>query len=346
MYLVLLGAISLFAITFLNDKYKNGRKYFCVATAILLILYASLRSKDLYPDTPGYYSVYLNISQYGFNKVLTLFDGGTKNPTFYFLGWIFSKAFPDAQMWLAFLSILYIVAIIYLISKESKNPYVSVIIFLSLGYFTFSLTGLRQALAMTLMVPAYFMAKRHKPIKFILIVLLAYLFHNTALIFLLIYPIRNLKFGWFHVFFISACLVVSLFFKSQFKEFIGEVFKDSYLGGYSDNDKSLNFSGIIIQLAIFVFSLFYYKNITAKNKDVLILYNCAFLGLSFQLFSIVVAEMFRVSMYFSIFNLILIPLAIVSEPKTRWQNIESILITVVLLAYILIGRVPEYSFFW
>ncbi len=346
MYLVLLGTIIVFASIFSNNNYKSGRKYFCVIAAILMILYSALRSEYLYSDTPGYVDSYIKISKYSFSQALDLFKTDMKNPSFYFLGWIVSRVFPSGQVWLAFLSILYIVAIMYLIYKESKIPFISVIVFLSLGYFTFSLTGLRQALAMTLMVPAYFMAKSDKPIKFVLIILLAYLFHNSALVFLLIYPIRNLKFGWFHVLFIGCCLVVSLFLKSQFKEFIGEVFKDSYYGGYSESDKVLNFSGIIIQLAIFIFNTFYYKNITTKNKSTLILYNCAFLGLSFQLFSIVVAEMFRISMYFSIFNLILIPISIVSEPNEKWRNVEMILVIAVLLAYVLIGRIPSYSFFW
>jgi hypothetical protein len=346
MYLVLLGAIGVSACIFLNNSYKDGRKYFCVTTAILMILYASLRSKYLYTDTPGYVEKYLSISKYSFIEALNLFDADMKNPSFYFLGWIVGKVFSSGQVWLAFLSILYIVAFMHLIYKESKIPLISVIVFLSLGYFTFSLTGLRQALAMTLIVPAYYFAKNNKIVNFILVVLLAYLFHNSALIFLLIYPIRNLKLGWFHVLSMGICLAFSLIFKSEFKAFIGEIFKDSHYGGYSESNKVLNFSGIIIQLAIFAFNLLYYKNNLTKNKGSLILYNCAFLGLSFQLFSLVIAEMFRVSMYFSIFNIVLIPLSIIAEPNEKWRKVEMILITVVLLAYIFVGGLPNYSFFW
>ena len=78
----------------------------------------------------------------------------------------------------------------------------------------------------------------------------------------------------------------------------------------------------------------------------MILYNCAFLGLSFQLLSIVIAEMFRISMYFSIFNIVLIPLSIMAEPDQKWCKVEMILITVVLLAYLFVSGIPQYSFFW
>lgn len=346
MFLILLVLIVILACIFSNEKYSNGKKYFIIGSAILLILYASLRGININSDVKGYLSQYAKFSKYSFNEILEIFKSDIKYPLFYLLGWFVSRVFPSGQVWLAFLSVLYIIAFMFLIYKESKMPLISVVVFLSLGYFTFSLTGLRQALAMTLIVPAYYFAKNSKIIKFILVVLLAYLFHNSALIFLLIYPMRNLKLGWFHALFIGICLAFSFIFKSEFKALIGVVFEDSYYGGYSESNKTLNFSGIIIQLAIFVFNLFYYKNVTNKSKRVMILYNCAFLGLSFQLLSIVIAEMFRISMYFSIFNIVLIPLSIMAEPDQKWCKVEMILITVVLLAYLFVSGIPQYSFFW
>lgn len=346
MFLILLGAISIFALALLNNKYKKGSKYFCVITGILLILYAALRSKNLYPDTPLYFKRQQEIATYDFSQALDLYRSDLKNPSFYFLGWLVSRVFADAQYWFAFIAIVTVIPIVFLTYKDSSLPYISIITYLSLGFFTFGLTGLRQALAMAFIVPAYYLAKDGKFFKFLIVIFISSLFHDSAWIFLLIYPMRNLKFGWFHVLFFGLCLAGAFIFKEQFKQFIGEIFQDSYLGDYKETEKQLNFSGIIIQLVIFVFNLFYYKNLTGKNKNALILYNCAFLGLSFQFFSLVIAEMFRVSMYFSVFNIILIPLSIMAEPNKKWRRIEQVLVAMVLLAYIVIDRIPEYQFFW
>lgn len=345
-YLILLILIVFCAIIFSKANSTNRNKYFTIGVACLLILYSSFRGIDYNSDMGEYIASFNQYSNYTFKQILQLYNLDIKSPTYHFVGWIVAKISGSEQIWLSIIAVFFVSTVSYLIYKESKLPFVSFIAFLSLGFFLFSLTGLRQTVAMGFLIISYFSAKDNKFFKFLFFVLVASLFHDSALIFLILYPIRNLKFGWFHVFFISACLVVSLFFKSQFKEFLGELFKDSYFGIYADSDKALNFSGIIMQLAIFTFNLFYYKGVTNKNKNALILYNCAFLGLSFQLFSIVIAEMFRISRYFAIFNLVLIPLSIMAEPSKKWRNVETVLITTVLFVYIFVFGLPSYTFFW
>jgi hypothetical protein len=269
-----------------------------------------------------------------------------KNPTFHLLGWFVSRIFPDGQWWLAFIGATYAFAGVHVIYKESESPLLSVIAWLALGFFMFSLSGLRQTLALSITMLAYFPAKNRKMWKFIFLVAIATLFHSSAIIFLLVYPFAQKKLGYMHLIIAGVVLVAFLGFQGQVRSLIASVFEDSYLGGYADQDATLSFAGFIIQVLMFAFSLLYYPNVVKKHENAKILYNLSFIGMLFQLFTALIAEMFRVSMYFSFFNVLLIPLAIQSEPSKSMRQILTVMIGVIFVVYMFRAGVPAYEFFW
>lgn len=66
-----------------------------------------------------------------------------------------------------------------------------------------------------------------------------------------------------------------------------------------------------------LFCIFYYKeNIREESKDIS-LYNLMFMGLVFQTFTPIIGEFFRISMYFSILNIALIPNTLIMEKIRR-----------------------------
>ncbi|MBR6737918.1 MAG: EpsG family protein [Clostridia bacterium] len=345
MYLICLLVIVVFATIFLS-KQLNSKKAFLVVAAIVLILYAGLRTPSYSGDVESYVNKFNTYKLFSFNEIINLYSANTKNPSFHFLGWLFSRVFDSAQLWLAFIGAVYVICTIHVIFKESESPLLSVIVLLALGYFAFTLSGLRQSMAMSFTMLAYFPAKNRKIFKFVLLVLIASLFHLSALIFLLVYPFANKKLGWSH--FIVGCVafVAFFFFQGQIRRIIANLLEDSYLGGYADRYVTITMSGLIIQVAIFIFNLFYYKKVINKNGKAKILYNLAFFGIIFQLFASMIAEMFRISMYFSVFNILLIPLSLSVENNKKIKNVLSILIYATLFVYMFRDGIPDYTFFW
>ncbi len=346
MYLVLYGVIFAFAGIFLLKKDGNGKKAFAIAVGVALFLYAALRSPTYSGDVAGYVKKFNLYKQYSFVEMLELYSTDVKNPTYHLLGWFVSRAFDDAQWWLAFIGAIYAFAGSYVIYKESELPMISSIAWIALSFFSFSLTGLRQTIALSLTMPAYFSAKNRKLLSFLLLVALATLFHSSAFIFLIIYPIANKKIGIYHVAVALVVLVAFAAFQGQVRNFITQFFDDSYLGGYADSETKLTLVGFIVQLAIFAFGLWYYPNVTREREGVDIIYNLSFIGVILQLFSSMIAEFFRVSMYFSFFNVLLIPLAIKSEPKKKTRIMLYVFICGVLLLYAFRNGIPNYRFFW
>lgn len=88
-------------------------------------------------------------------------------------------------------------AVVFLVYRaiylQSGNLVWGVFIFLFGGFLFFSTNGVRQALAVAILLNALPFATRSEPIKYAAVVAIAALFHSTALIFLPLYLLREWK---------------------------------------------------------------------------------------------------------------------------------------------------------
>ena len=245
MILLCISGMFLCGWLFLPAK-GNGKKYFVISSCAILFLYAALRAHGLQPDIPVYVDYYNKYSKLSLIQILGFFGSDHKDPFYYVFSWLFSRIFPNAQWWLAFVALVYIIAFGVLVYRESENPILSFLAFLALGYFEFSLSGLRQTLALSFTMLSFFSIKKKKWKSFVFMVLLASLFHRSALIFLIVYPIAHIKLGRTHV--IVAIVVGVMFFmgESYIRAFLQRYLTGSQYEGYIDRTVGLTISGFII----------------------------------------------------------------------------------------------------
>jgi len=344
-YLMTLGVIRF---TFLNNKKIMSKKWFVIISSILLFLIAAFRSIYFGPDVLNYLKKYISLSYISVSTLwMNVINNEGTDPFFS----LFSKAFNflgvTPQMWLSILSGIFIYSISSIIYKYSDEPYISFIALISLGYFYFSLTGLRQTMAISILLFSFKYLKERRVLPFIIVVFISSLFHSSALIFLIAYPFANVKIGFKHFLGLGVAIIMAVFFKNQIREIIKILSWTDRLANYANREVSLTWSGFILQLSIYLFCLFYKKNVLKYDNDNLILYNLLFLGLFFQVFAIVIAEFFRVSMYFSIFSIILITKAINAEENVKLRNMIFLAVFMALLGYIYwTGNFKEFKFFW
>ncbi len=344
LYLIFVLGLG-FILKFSNAKDRN--KYIFISMFVMFVILA-LRHKNTGTDTATYINAFERFSKYSFTDIIRIFfNGDQKDPTYYFTGWVFSRLTKEPQLWLAFLSAIFCLVIGILIAKESKAPSLSIVILITLGFFGFSMTGLRQTVAMCILILSYEFIKRKKPIQFILLVLFASLYHNTALVFLIAYPVSHMKLGKYHFFAAIITFVIFILFKNQLRNFLGNILQEErYQGYWADEVSTLTLSGFIIQVCIFTYTVFYYKKAIQNNPDIIVMYNMAFIGLMFQLFSSFIAEFFRISMYFSVFNIILIPEASYCEKRYNIRTLFQLALFFVLLFYMYKDGLSYYEFFW
>lgn len=342
-YITLLGFIKLILPT--NTKNK---RFFVFVASIILFLISALRSITFGTDTIGYVNKYISLSYTSLYELLmNVITRTGKDPFFYLFAKVINLTGANYQIWLAILAGIFCYSVSKLVSKYSVEPYISFIALISLGYFYFSLTGLRQAMALSMIILSYRYLRERELVPFIMMILIGTLFHASAIIFLIAYPSANIKVGLKQGVGIIIALILAYLFKNEVLIIISYLNMGYRYENYLNHGASLTISGFIIQFAIYIFCLYFKKDILKSDIKNLSLYNLLFFGLVFQAFSAVIAEFFRVSMYFSIFSIVLIPKAILSVKDKNMKMIIYLSVLLALVAYIFwTGSFNGFKFYW
>ncbi len=191
MFLYCLSSIPL--IFLLIDKLisKRNTKYYQVALAIFpLFLLLALKGESVGADTESYNRIFNTMGKGWdkFNETYVRIEVGYKA-----LLWLLTKITSWVQIQYFVFATFTFVVITRFFYKNSDNPYLCGILFLGFNLYSFYMSGLRQAYAMTICLIAYEMIKKRKLIYFLIITAIAFLFHKAALFFLPAYFIANHK---------------------------------------------------------------------------------------------------------------------------------------------------------
>lgn len=373
MYLVLIFVLVVGIL--LIRLFKSGpssRKTEAVFSGIMIFLFSALRDESVGIDLHSYTQGYIDIALWSVNDIIFHSEGYMWSTDTVF--WIFLKMLTyfssDPQLMIVVISAFIAYSVAFLAYRTNSDILVCVILFITLRYFSFTMSGIRQALAMSLIFLSvkFIEEKRFKP--FLLLTIIASLIHGSALFFVFAYPITKIKN-------IKTILVPSLILISTAFLFTGTFisimsyipFLGNRFEGYLNFGSQAEGSAITsIYLIVLFFSLIKRKQISSYilngekkhiasntndfliNKTILY-FNLLIVGVSIALIGVFVPNLFRVGYYFIIPSLIyMFPWAI-----EFYQNllgklpIKFIAILLLVMQFTIIGPgagVDEYKFFW
>lgn len=332
-----------------NIEGKKQKIIFVAVCGGLFFIFSALKSKYFTGDIFAYVDRFE--SGYDDWKVLfrNIFTQETKDPFFY----IFSKAVKalgiGPQGYLAVISACFAVAFSLVVYKYSKGSYFSFLMAVALEYYFFTMTGLRQAMAMSCILMAFICIMEEKPVKFILLVLLGSLFHSSAWVFVFAYPVSKIKLGKAgESILVPVTIAAALVFSRVGIGLISHMAPD-YYKSYLDSDTTLSIMGVVIQAAVIYFCIFLQGNLVAREEKYTKIMPLLLIGLFFRVLSVTTfAEMFRISMYFSIFSVILAPGALETQRMENKRLIEFFLLVILLMYFAMAsgGSFNRYRFFW
>lgn len=104
---------------------------------------------------------------------------------------IHSYISTNENVYLSIVSLSLLLPFTFIAGKYSKIPSLSFIVFTSFVIFIFSFSALRQTIAIGLTTWSYYYVHQRKLLPFIGLVFLATMFHSTAVIFGIVYPLCN-----------------------------------------------------------------------------------------------------------------------------------------------------------
>lgn len=235
------------------------------------------------------------------------------------------------------------------IYDNCENVIFSTYIFLCESMFMRAFNEVRQILAVAIAVQAYTLIKEKRWKSAVVVILLAALIHNTALICFVLFPIMLIKPQKEYKTFKYAIVAT---IASPFVALLGQAVLikmfPRYAGYFLTNFWTNSLGGTaflwIIEFALIVVA--YSGKFRTKNSfysSCLVLLYIAFelMGLRITMFS-------RVGLYFRAYLLLFFPSCSSYFTKKTWQVVQIGLIILMLLLYLSYARTParEYSFCW
>ena len=167
------------------------RKLFFFTVCFTIIIFQGLRSFSVGTDLRAYLPSYLNIGHLPFNT----FSYQNFEPGFIFLNKILYTLGFSKRGFLFIVACMVQIPIFYTMYKYSSLPLLSILCYFAIGNFLMTFSGLRQSIAMAICFAAYGSIKTKNLKQFICMIVIASLFHKSALFCLSLYPLYYVNIG-------------------------------------------------------------------------------------------------------------------------------------------------------
>lgn len=231
----------------------------------------------------------------------------------------------------------------------SPNFFLSLGIYTGYRLYTFSMSNLRQTMAMGFVIMAYCLMKKNRKIYAILLFILAVSFHLASMIFILFYLIRNIKMNFkAELLMLISTLIITVLFTSIFSKISILFVKYS---AYSDTTyvgSNMNLSGIVNTLilgSVFVFGEYMYKK---RDYDDVVwgdMRKLVFIAVLLSVLAFKATIMNRLVYFFSMFIVIYIPIIVESIKNKYYRIVVTFILWIAFFVYniAIIYILPEWN---
>lgn len=259
------------------------------------------------------------------------------------VSYVVMKAGGDFYLWHTLIALLYAGSMYRLIHRYSANIYISIMCLFCLGQFNFVLGGLRQTIAISILANAYALLREKRLFRFLLIVALASLFHSSAVVFIIAYPLYRLRLRPRNLLLVSAAGVLCVLNASTLMRLYLKFFsQEDVYSGYLESETTLSIAGMVISGCIALFCIVFTLS-DKKNAEHAGL--CYFTLVSFfvkMLSTFMFADVFRVALYFSVFDCILIAEACTCNQDRMLKQLKTVGVSLAMTVYYFIPPPAAY----
>lgn len=288
------------------------RKRYCILICIEMILFAGFRALNVGADTTTYLNAltyYKNLPQGEILKAPLVYPFDFE-VGYFLLTKICAFLRMSSTAFLFVVAILVYIPLFAFINKYSENPLISVLSYIAFGFFAYSVGLFRQMIAIAICFCGIPFIKKRKPVKYLLVCVLACLFHFTALIMIPLYWLDRLdlqKRKWLYLILIAMIEMICMLFGRKIIMFIlGFIPKYSgYIGSVYDVQGGSYLGLIYLNLLLLCGMLAVVPR--AEERDTLCI-KAIMVACVLQSCSYAMGVMGRIVCYYSIYSIILLPM--------------------------------------
>lgn len=333
---------------------KDSYIYFI---CLILILQSGLRNVAVGPDTYEYYLQFERIQstswQQVFDYFITTYETGVgKDPGYGIFMKLVSTLISNYQIYLMLIATIFFCSFSLMLKRFCSDIYdvfVAMLVYQALFYGFFSITGIRQTLAISILFYAFPLVYKRKLLIFLFICLIASTIHKSSLLFIPFYFIAKIKSPVKLLTYVLIALPIVFVMMRPIALYMTSFsFTESY-AVYSESVEDAKGAQMffIFMLAISILILLCRKSIADQPEIFKMGLNAFALGLFFTPLTWVDPNLMRVVMYFSVYSIFITGdlIRIYSYRKKLFLFSISVLLTVAVV-FSIIKRNYDYAFFW
>lgn len=329
-YYLLLFLPILVSLLCINKKNKK------LPITIFFIIFVGMlifRSIKCGIDLTNYYVIYKNDSQMTLQRILEIYS--LKGEVGYHLfNYLMSKMNVGFQTYIGIIAVFSTIPLYLLYRRDSDNAILTLLLFVTVSPFNMFFSGLRQVMAISIMIIGFRYVKEKKIIPFVITIILAMQFHNTAVITFLLYPIyhANISKKWL-IIVIPLMFILFIFRENIFNivlHYSNMAYQERY--GYIQSTGAYS---ILILLILFAVYSYIIPDEKKFDRETIGLRNILLLCICIQMFASINNVIMRLNYYFLMFIPILIP-KLIKTAKTNYKSIaqfSNIVLVVFFLFY-------------
>lgn len=315
----------------LRNLHLNRRKQIQLLITFVFFqwfILATFKSNTVGWDTPTYENYFHNMSNFGWLYNISI---NRLEPFYILLNNIVSYFTDDYRVLLGIIAIIIYGLILSRIPIYSKIPWLSCFLFVSFGFYNFSINILRQSIALAIIIYSYKYIVERELWQFVIAVGIATLFHYTAIVFIITYYLYRLPSNYktFIILIIGSIIVSNLFLPKIMSIIISSnQYYEEHLVGNSS--KGYGMLGMLLATSVSSLLLMRKKKIDKFEHLWMIL---IFLATSIQFFSLKISILVRVVYYWQASMLFLFPAILRATSIVRNRYIILIFILFVSILY-------------
>lgn len=191
-YFIIAAIVIECAALHFKEKTDPLYRFFLFADILFISFVVGLRDYSVGHDTYNYSMIYSRVIKLNFEVLFTTKPYNVLEKGYLLLMWLFGHISTNPSIFFLAVAIFEFLIVGMWLYKYSQRPLLSLLIFVCM-FLTFFLTGIRQNIAMAILLLAYHFLREKKYKWFVAFVLLASTFHVTSLVFLTVFFIQKVK---------------------------------------------------------------------------------------------------------------------------------------------------------
>lgn len=239
----------------------------------------------------------------------------------------------------AIYAVMTILVMLTVIRQQAENFCFSFFLFMMFGYYFQSFNTMRYYFALSLSLLAMTCILRRKYAGFVILVLLAALFHKTALITLLLYPVAARRWKKQELAAGVALGLAVLLLHEKAMELLLSLYPS--WEGTVDLAAGTSISWVNIAKCLAVLLLAYYVRAdedpeTFRGRQLVMYRNSAYIGLLLYVFGWFIPEVSRICYYLTFTQIFYLPMLLSGLPETEQGRRQKKLLTILVIAAALV----------